>query len=256
MICDVCKKTMVKIARYIDMDELDGTETEGQFADYLAAQESGDTGEWDYGVAEYECQTKDCPKRGLRIGIVTDSVKDYDGLILMWHDKAKQNDYFSRFIFEYISFNAYMKSRIVLERVTDRNAIQRLKRHSELKTSYLKLVQENKKLKSIWETLIAELKREPLLNASRDFDDPEMDKWWNCSRETMTESGTKKGIIKNTTDWTNMVEFWYAVRNNIFHGGKDPSVQRDYFLVEHAFQTLNAFMESQLKNIGDDLKIF
>lgn len=247
---------MVKVDRYIDIDELDGTETEGQFADYIAAQESGDTSEWDYGVVEYECRNIDCKKNGMRIGLVTDSVKDYDYLIFMWHEKAEQGDYFSRFMFEYIAFNAYLKSRVILEEISDRKAIQRLKKDHKLKAMYLKIIESDKNLKSAWEELIAELKKRPLLNASKDIDNPEVDKWWNSSEDQPKKSKENKGVVKTTKDWINMVEFWYAVRNNIFHGGKNPNVQRDHFLVEHAFKTLRAFMEWQLKGIGSDLKIF
>ena len=252
MICRKCKKPMVKVARYIELDEADYELTEGQEADYLAALESGDTSEWDYGVVEYEC--KQC---GSKISEMNDNVKSYDGLIRMWHEKAKQGDYFSRFVFEYIAFNAYLKSRIVLEMVSDRTAIQRLKRNKGLKVNYLKLTEKNKELNGLWKKLIGELNRQPLLNSSRNIDSPEMDKWWNCSEDdpTRAKKGTK-GIVRSLKDWENMVEFWYSVRNNLFHGGKNPDVQRDHFLVEHAFRTLESFMRIELSLLGDDLKIF
>jgi len=43
-----------------------------------------------------------------------------------------------------------------------------------------------------------------------------------------------------------MVEYWYSVRNNLFHGGKTPNIGRDAFLVEHAFLTLRALVENEL----------
>ena len=103
-----------------------------------------------------------------------------------------------------------------------------------------------------------ELKKQPLLNASKDIDNPELDKWWNNSGEDVkdAEDLAKKGIVKSPKDWINMVEFWYAVRNNIFHGGKNPEVQRDHFLVEHAFETLRPLMTQELRNLGEDLKRF
>ncbi len=244
---------MTKVDRFVEFTEPEYELSDGQMADLIAAQESGDMSDWDYGVIGYEC--KIC---GSRIQEVNDNVKNYDGLIHMWHDKAEQGDYFSRFIFEYIAFNAYVKSRIVLDRVSDRTAIQRLKRNSKLKKKYLKSIEQNKILCLAWEELILVLKKEPLLNASKDIDNPELDKWWNISGEDL-ESGSNlsgKGIVKSTKDWTNMVEFWYAVRNNIFHGGKNPNVHRDHFLVEHAFKTLRAFMTQELKNFGDDLKTY
>lgn len=253
----------MKVDRYIDIDELDGTETEGQFADYLAAQESGDTSNWDFGVVEYQCRTENCPQFGKRIGLVTDSVKDYDGLIYMWHEKANEGDYFSRYMFEYIAFNAYVKSRIVLDTDKDRWIIQRIKKNSKLKNEYLLIVTKDKELKKTWNELIAELKRRPLLNSSKDIDNPEFGSWWNISEDerekikvqTKKNEKKQKGVVRSLKDWGNMVEFWYSIRNNLFHAGKDPSVLRDQFLVEHAFKTLNVFMEWQLKGI-EDLKIF
>ena len=135
IICERCKKPMVKVDRFVEYTEPEYELSDGQTADLIAAQESGDMGEWDYGVIEYEC--KIC---GAKVQEVNDNVKNYDGLIHMWHEKAEQGDYFSRFIFEYIAFNAYVKSRKVLDRVNDRMAIQRVKRDSELKKKYLKIV--------------------------------------------------------------------------------------------------------------------
>jgi len=243
---------MVKVDRYVELDELNGTESEGQMADYFAAQESGDTSEWEYGVIEYEC--KQC---GGRIAEVNDNVRDYDGLISMWHEKARQGDYFSRYVFEYIAFNAYLKSHIVLDVVGDRTAIQRLKQNEKFKIKYLSIVKKESDLRSTWENLIKELKKEPLLNSSRDIDNSELDKWWNQSGEQYiapVDAGNM-GIISTVKDWPNMVEFWYSIRNNLFHGGKNPNVQRDLFLVEHAFKTLNAFMKMEIRRLGEDLKI-
>jgi hypothetical protein len=52
-----------------------------------------------------------------------------------------------------------------------------------------------------------------------------------------------------------MIEFWYGVRNNLFHGGKNPDVKRDYFLVEHAFKTLSKFMDFKVRHIYEDLRV-
>lgn len=253
VICEKCKIPMTKVDRFLEFTEPEYELSDGQMSDLIAAQESGDLDEWDYGVIEYQCKT--C---GSRIQEVNDNVKNYDGLIFMWHKKAEKGDYFSRFIFEYIAFNAYVKSRVILDKVSDRRAIQRIKQHKELKVKYLKSVEKTKALKKIWLNLITELKKNPLLNSSKDIDNPEVDKWWNNSGEELKVTGKTVGMgqIKNIRDWVNMVEFWYAVRNNIFHGGKNPNVQRDHFLVEHAFTTLRPFMNEQLKNLGEDIKTY
>lgn len=252
MNCDRCHKTMKKVNRYIELDEPEYELTDGQQADYLAALESGDTGEWDYGVIEYECTT--C---GSRIEVIDDNVKDYDGLIRMWHGKAKRGDYFSRFVFEYIAFNAYLKSHVVVEEVSDRRAIQRLKQHETFKSRYLTRIEDDETLANTWNDAIKVLKKEPLLNSSRDIDNPFPDRWWNCANDQYDNSSTEVvGVVHTVKDWANMVELWYGVRNNLFHGGKCPNVERDQYLVKHAYITLEAFMSMVIPNMSVDLKMF
>ncbi len=78
------------------------------------------------------------------------------------------------------------------------------------------------------------------------FDYPEIDKWWN-SREDQPNKDSKmsEGRVHSLENWPNMVEYWYSVRNNLFHGGKNPNIGRDVFLVERAFATLRALVENE-----------
>ena len=116
-----------------------------------------------------------------------------------------------------------------------------------MRTNYLQTVIGNKSLLERWQSVIAESKRSPLHNTSHDLDFPEIDKWWNSiGNEPDNENRSQKGIVRSLSDWGNMVEFWYSVRNNLFHGGKDPNIQRDCFLVEHAYRTLSIFMENEI----------
>ena len=85
-------------------------------------------------------------------------------------------------------------------------------------------------------------------NASRDLNNIEEIKWWNCSYdnlEQMTddEKNKLKGVIHSLNDWENMVEFWYSIRNNLFHGSKNPENERDQFLAKYGFKTLKELME-------------
>jgi len=217
--------------------------SEGQFADYLAAEESGDYGEWAQGVVEYHCNS--C---GAGMSMASDYLADYDSLIRNWHAKANDNDFFSKYVFEYLAFMAFLKSRIAIGSRKDREAIQILKRNNQAKQIYLDLLKKHADLHHVLVSLIQELKREPLHNSSRDYDNPEIDDWWNSSdnRPNM-KSRKRKGVIHSPADWENLVEFWCAVRNNLFHGGKDPSIRRDQFLVEHAFRSLNPFMDALIR---------
>jgi hypothetical protein len=195
-------------------------------------------------VVEYECRT--C---GTVIQLIGDDLENYDALILNWHSKARQGDYFSRFVFEYLAFLAYLRGHLFFEEEGDRRTIQRLKGSKVIRNRYLKLVEKDKELEVAWKTLMKELKVRPLHNSSRDYDAPEMDRWWNVEGENLNENKVlKRGIVHGLTDWVNMVEFWYATRNNLFHGGKNPSVQRDAFLVEMAFRTLDAFMKDRISS--------
>lgn len=178
---------------------------------------------------------------------------DYRRLIDNWHARASEEDYFSKFVFEYLAFIACLKTQKYpstdpSKSVTDRSAIQRLKRDENLKSAYLGRVQPNTELKTAWEEIKIELDRSPLGNVSRNPDNVEEIKWWNCSHEKLDEktAGEKKktsGVLHSLDDWENMIEFWYSIRNNLFHGGKDPQRERDQFAVEFGYRTLRELMQ-------------
>lgn len=236
---------MDKIDRRTEMAELDENATEGQFADYLAAEESGDFGAWGVGIVAYHCS-----RCGYSVDLVLDELPNYDGLIIAWHRKAMQGDYFSKYTFECIAFTAYIKSNMELSAERDRDSIQKLKHSQRLGEDYLRLIKRNSELREVWEAIIKELNVRPLHNSSRDFDNPEIDNWWNNSPDdSNNEQENRRGVIHSLRDWGNMVEFWYSVRNNLFHGGKEPSIARDQFLVEHAFKTLYQFMKCRVTEL-------
>ena len=247
MKCNECGKKMRKIDRREEMADLDENASDGQMADYFSAELSGDMGAWRMGIVEYECE-----KCGTTLEMIDDSLENYDALIIGWHDRAKRGDYFSKYIFEYLAFTAYLKSRVDLDSNADRTTIQKLKRDERLKKEYLDKIKNDTEfdLQGTWIALIEELERQPLYNSSRDYDYPEIDGWWNISGDSINEeSKIEKGVIHSLDDWENMIEFWYGVRNNLFHGGKDPTLKRDLFLVEHAFKTLNAFMKIRISDM-------
>ena len=237
---------MQKIDRRDEMADLDDDATDGQISDYLAAELSGDNGAWNLGVVEYLC-----PKCDLIVQILNDELPNYYPLIRAWHERAAEGDCFARFVFEYLSFIAHIKYNIFYDASSDRNAIQRLKQDQRIGYNYLEKIKEEPELSEAWNKIIEELKEIPLHNSSIDSDNPEIDKWWNTSEYTPNgEDDQPKGRVSSLDDWQNMVEFWYGVRNNLFHGGKNPNMKRDIFLVEHAFITLRPLMDSEVKSIS------
>ncbi len=172
------------------------------------------------------------------------SVILYKKLIRNWHEKATTEDYFSKFVFEYLAFNA-----IIIQKFPsgtggkDRHAIQGLKSDDNIKQEYLKKINQNKDLEKLIE----------YLNKSPFGGDDEL-KWWNCSDPgpcNVPDPGYQtRGTIRDNNDWENMVEFIYSVRNNLFHGGKDLEDKRDQLLVRHAYKLLRPLVEILLHSKG------
>jgi hypothetical protein len=250
--CEHCGHGLIKTDRREEMTELDDDATEGQIADFFAAELSGDYGAWGIGIIEYYCSRCD-----MTFEFISDELQSYNPLIIEWHKKAKLGDYFSRFVFEYLAFIANLKNHICISAKSDRHAIQHLKRDSAREIRYIKLVMDNKLLRDMWVSVIKELDSNPLHNTSHDLDFPAIDGWWNNIGDHIDKSNnSRKGVVISLSDWGNMVEFWYGVRNNLFHGGKDPNIQRDCFLVERAYRTLAAFMENEIMSIPSAYKGF
>ena len=214
-------------------------------ADYCSAELSGDYGAWGIGIVEY-C----CPSCHRAFQFITDELKSYDPLIVSWHEKAKEGDFFSRFVFEYLAFVTLLQNKLFIGAGSDRKTIQALKRDRVREKVYIAAIGEYEPLRRLWQDVMAELGRAPLYNSSRDLDNPEIDVWWNnAGFEPLKDDKSPQGVVRSLSDWANMVEFWHSVRNNLFHGGKDPTIRRDCFLVEHAYRTLAPFMENEISQM-------
>ena len=177
----------------------------------------------------------------------------YTKLIRSWHLKAIEEDYFSKFIFEYLAFIAYVNIRLFPDSVHDRQAIQELKRDHSIKEQYLIQLRQKKTLQSSWTKIKKELNNRPLGNSTRGNSVEEI-KYWNCShnhlcQKTQEEKEKVTGILHSLEDWGNMVEFWYSIRNNLFHGTKDPQVKRDKLLVMYGYRTLKPLVKIFLKDL-------
>jgi hypothetical protein len=173
---------------------------------------------------------------------------DYDQLIKNWHTKAADEDYFSKFVFEYLAFVAYLKRKKFTNASNDRSAIQRLKQDEVTRDQYFREIEVKPELKGAWGKIVKELKRARLGNASGSADEVQEIRWWNCSQDdfhqkTSEEHERTMGVIHGLDDWGNMVEFWYSIRNNLFHGAKNPQDNRDRLLVENGYKTLQPLVE-------------
>jgi len=173
---------------------------------------------------------------------------NWDQLIRNWHAKASEEDFFSKFVFEYLAFIAYMKRIKFSQANADRSAIQELKRSTEFRDAYLNLIHANNELRIAWDTIRQELNAARLGNVSGNSTQAEEIKWWNCSHDdlmqkTDAEKAKIAGVIHGLDDWENMIEYWYAIRNNLFHGAKNPQDGRDILLVENGYKTLRPLVE-------------
>ncbi len=177
---------------------------------------------------------------------------NYDELIKNWHTKALDEDYFSKFVFEYLAFIAFLRKKKFKDASYDRCAIQRLKQDETVRHDYLGKFERIPELRRAWQSIYDELVRTPLGNVSGNSDDIEEIKWWNCSADCLARCAgrdqRRKGILHDLHDWENMVEFWYSIRNNLFHGGKDPQDERDQILVENGYKTLRPLIDIFLTN--------
>ena len=183
---------------------------------------------------------------------------NYNQLIKNWHNKETSNDeYFSKFVFEYLAFIAHLRTQKSPRSNDDRTALQNLKQDSDLKDKYLSKLYQSKN--NSWNILINEFKTNARFGNASGLNGVKELKWWNhtCnSNKFCKNSGCQnlpdgytefddsmKGIIFSEEDWPNMIEFWSAVRNNLFHGSKDSGRRRDQLLVEHGYKTLYPLVE-------------
>lgn len=141
---------------------------------------------------------------------------DFIERIKKWRNIAeKQEDFFVKFALEYFAFNALIRIAYYPDRnaVRDRDLIEKLKGDEICMAEFLS---NNKN----WiDELKGELDRKPLQNLTRN----------------------KELKIENQEDWNNIVEAVYWIRNNLFHGYKNPGDGRDQKLVEIGYCLLSGF---------------
>ena len=159
---------------------------------------------------------------------------NFDSLIKNWHAKASEEDYFSKFIFEYLAFIALLKRKIYIDQNEDWKALIKLKNDEHIKSLYIEKVKDGI-INSSWTEIKNELDTLPIGEVDQNSDRVYDLKYWDCL-------DNERGKIRNLDDWKNMIEFWHVIRNNLFHGSKNPNDRRDNLLIRNGYITLNALV--------------
>lgn len=178
----------------------------------------------------------------------------YKQLIKNWHTKASNEDYFSKFMFEYLAFMAHLRTQRYTTSNNDRDVLQLLKNDNELKDAYF----QKTGVREAYIALKSELDDVRLGNASG-LRTVEEIQWWNhiCRADSFCGAhgcgdipdglqsfeDEMKGRLYGEQDWANLIELWRAVRDNLFHGSKNPDVLRDQKMVEFGHKTLQPLVE-------------
>ncbi len=153
--------------------------------------------------------------------------KEIPVMIGEWKNAAKnENSYFAEFILEYFAFNSLLRITFAPnERLTDKTLIARFKGWVKCRN----LMFEYEKDKNILQELMRITGERPLKNSTRN----------------------ENVRINDESDWDNIIEAVYVIRNNLFHGHKRYSRERDEKLVKVGYELLSGFNSA----LSDTLKI-
>ncbi len=162
---------------------------------------------------------------------------NYDQLIFSWYKKSTEEDYFSKFIFLYLAFDGLLRKKFFINSKNDREAIESLKKKEKIRDTYLGFIKMDREVVVSFESIIRELKNKPLRNVSRN----------NGEIIEIT--------VKDTSDWQNLIEFIYTVRNNLFHGEKNPEELRDWSMVYYAYKLLKPLVDIMLSHEAFNLEV-
>jgi len=169
---------------------------------------------------------------------------DDNQLIRNWHTRAVDEDYFSKYVFEYLAFIGFLKRVKYTNENRDTGAISRLQEDRDYRRMYLEKIGTSETLGNAWKKIINELDARPLGQVEDNGWDAEPIRRWHCPHDLRTNHVCEEqGKILGLEDWENMVEFWHSIRNNLFHGSKNPQNERDQLLVENGYKTLHPLVE-------------
>lgn len=185
----------------------------------------------------------------------------YREKINQWHEKSKNSitndDFYAPFLFEYVAFNALYNVMQIDEKsykiimkikrgnkwsltINDRDRIQYVKNYLKIKNltdQYLNRISDNLNQK------------EKKQNFKIGTQKKRFQGWWgNNEYKSKRISEDIDGVIKNESDYINMIEYVYRVRNNLVHGDKSATEFRDRVIVKKAYFLLFPLVEVLLES--------
>jgi len=145
-----------------------------------------------------------------------------EGVIMKWIEKA-QVDYCDMYIRLYIAYNAWFRK--VTRTSFDREALLRLKKRFIIWDDYVndRVMRE---LRPILRDVAILTDIRPLLSGNK----------WN-------------GKVRDDNDWHGLIDFWYQVRCELFHGTTDVPRHVLNQYASLAYQSLNIFMLEIMKRM-------
>lgn len=153
-----------------------------------------------------------------------------------WHQKAdEENDYFIKFMCDYLAFIAILNSEYRTNGRGDRNPIQNLKQDRSKNNKKIKSKYFEELDKDCVQKIIKELNTNPITNETK-----RNDVWWDCDNNNPLKTpSSNDGKILSIEDFKNMVEFIYRARNNLFHGKKGIDFGRDALIMKYGCSLIN-----------------
>ena len=164
---------------------------------------------------------------------------DYRNLIEKWHTKASEEseeDYFSKFVFEYLAFIAFLKTQRYPNNDKDRQSIQRLKRCDIIKEKYREKINSKKELKryilAISYTGHIKKAKEAALNLIKKY--PNDLGCYELYLNILTKNKQAKKTLLTAYNYYKLKKtsnFFYLYVKNIIEHGKSKDIKKVYKLI-------------------------
>ena len=150
-------------------------------------------------------------------------------LICIWYNRAQEaTDFFDRFIYIWIAFEAFTSN------YTERN----------WPTKVRNILKKDKKMNATFSSLMLD----------KSFSRLVLELQKNCpvwdAREKYSKNPDSSKSIEDPNDFGEVLEVLYKIRNNLFHGGKRPDIERDKLLVKLSFNIVHVFLDSIISEVG------